>query len=120
MAVEYKSRKQEILGNMRLRSMVAVRLLLEDVHSTSNPVTPLKDMGLRTSVSKTMEIPQEGIIQGSIEWRVPYAQYQERGMRYDGTHPIRHYTTPGTGKHFASRAIEKTLTKIPLYFGGKI
>lgn len=29
-----------------------------------------------------------------------YGAYQERGERYNGSHKVRHYTTPGTGKHF--------------------
>lgn len=35
---------------------------------------------------------------------VPYAGYQERGMRRDGSRKVRHYTTPGTGKHFLKNA----------------
>lgn len=35
---------------------------------------------------------------------VPYAAYQERGMRADGSRKVRHYTTPGTGKHFLKNA----------------
>lgn len=31
---------------------------------------------------------------------IPYAMYQERGMRADGTHVVRHYTTPGTQAHY--------------------
>lgn len=35
---------------------------------------------------------------------VPYAGYQERGERFDGSHKVRHYTSPGTGAHY----LEKT------------
>lgn len=31
---------------------------------------------------------------------IPYAMYQERGMRADGTHVVRNYTTPGTQAHY--------------------
>lgn len=121
MSVEYTSRQQELLTNMKNRTTIAVRFLLDDIHSAANPITPLKDMGLRTSVYKTMGIPENGIVRGTIEWRVPYAQYQERGRRYnDPPYTVRHYTTPGTGKHFASRAVQKSLQQIPMYFGGRL
>lgn len=29
-----------------------------------------------------------------------YGAYQERGKRADGTHVVKRYTTPGTGKHY--------------------
>lgn len=32
--------------------------------------------------------------------KVPYAAYQERGHRYDGSRQVRHYTTPNTGAHY--------------------
>ena len=121
MSVTYKSRTQDILFNMRTRTTLATRLLLDDVHTYANPITPLKDMGLRTSVYKTVDSPETGVVRGTIEWRVPYAQYQERGRRYnDPPYTGRHYTTSGTGKHFASRAIKASLQKIPLYYGGKL
>lgn len=31
---------------------------------------------------------------------IPYAMYQERGMRADGTHVVRNYTTAGTQAHY--------------------
>lgn len=39
---------------------------------------------------------------------VVYAAYQERGMRFDGTHKVRNYTTPGTGKGWFNAAIHTT------------
>ena len=37
---------------------------------------------------------------------VSYAAYQERGSRADGTHKVRNYTTPGTGKGFLQSAVK--------------
>jgi hypothetical protein len=36
---------------------------------------------------------------------VAYAAYQERGSRVGGSHRVKHYTTPGTGKGFLDNAI---------------
>ena len=37
-----------------------------------------------------------------------YAAFQERGSRFDGSHVVRHYTTPGTGKGWFQAAINTT------------
>lgn len=38
-----------------------------------------------------------------ITYEVPYASYQYHGMREDGTHVVKHYTTPGTGPYWDKR-----------------
>jgi hypothetical protein len=40
-----------------------------------------------------------------------YASYQERGARRDGSHVVKNYSTPGTGKHFFIDSINKTLRR---------
>ena len=40
---------------------------------------------------------------------VRYASYQERGMAYDGTRVVKHYTTPGTGSHYLFNAFDSVL-----------
>ena len=35
-----------------------------------------------------------------IIYMMPYARYQYYGVREDGTHKVRHYTTPGTGTYW--------------------
>ena len=96
----------------------AIRMMMEDTHTLANPITPYKDNGLRTSVSKQMETPLKGV----MKWNVPYAQYQERGMRADGTRVVRNYTTPGTHAHFVEESVEKVVQKVPMYLkaGGLI
>lgn len=44
-----------------------------------------------------------------VEIDKAYAAYQERGMRRDGTHIVRHYTTGGTSKGFFRRAINMVI-----------
>ncbi len=38
-----------------------------------------------------------------IVYEQPYARYQYYGMRDDGTHVVKHYTTPGTGTYWDKR-----------------
>lgn len=39
-----------------------------------------------------------------LVWDTVYAAYQWFGMRKDGSHVVRHYTTPGTGKQWVELA----------------
>ena len=64
---------------------------------------------LRRNVTKTV-VP--GTYTGTIIWRQPYSSYQERGSRADGSHVVRNYTTPGTGKDFAKNSVKETLSHV--------
>lgn len=44
-----------------------------------------------------------------------YAEYQERGMRADGTHVVKHYSKPGKGPHYLENAGRKISAKINEY-----
>lgn len=50
---------------------------------------------------------------GMGQWRVEadaeYSAYQELGMRRDGSHRVRHYSTPGTSSGWFKRAINAVL-----------
>ena len=41
----------------------------------------------------------------SITYEMPYARYQYYGMRDDGTHVVKNYTTPGTGPYWDKRMV---------------
>lgn len=91
---------------------VANRLILDAIQKESRKRTPLAETGqLRGQVSKKV-ITNHAI----ITWQVPYASYQERGMRYDGSHVIKHWTTPGTGPDFAKEAVAKVLDRAEDYY----
>lgn len=59
----------------------------------------------------------------SITYESPYAEYQYYGMRKDGTHVIKNYTTPGTGpywdKRMVSAEIQDVVKEVQEYIGGK-
>ena len=40
----------------------------------------------------------------ALVWDTVYAGYQWFGARADGTHEVKHYTTPGTGKAWVDEA----------------
>lgn len=105
MAVEVEDHTLEVEASVENAVALTLRLAVEDIHRRANDITPLRDNGLRTSVLKTMPNKTTAV----IEWKVPYAAYQERGMRADGTHVVQHYTTPGTGPHFAENSVKATM-----------
>ena len=74
------------------------------------PTTPKRKGDLRSRVRvKTKELKTQ--VNGSITWRSKYAKYQEIGRRKDGTHVVRNYSEPGSGKGYVSTKIEKFTTK---------
>lgn len=112
--------ERELTDRLRAKIKQTNRMLLEDIHRTANPTTPYLDGDLRQLVTKTT-----AGLTGTITWTVPYAQYQERGRRrYPPLHIVKNYTTPGTGKGFAKKAVKKVMTNTPrikryLNFGSK-
>lgn len=95
------------------RISLANRLIIEDIHRTSLHNTPMLSSQLRRNVTKTV-VPET--YTGTIIWRQCYAAYQEMGMRADGTHVVKNYTTPGTGKDFAKNAVKKTLKQVEKFY----
>ncbi len=99
--------EREFYNRTRSRLMMSLRLIGEDVKKESMFKTPRLKGYLRDNCKV---IPQSGKPETHIIWQEPYAQYQERGMRADGSHVVKHYTTPGTGKEFAKNAVKKVVT----------
>jgi hypothetical protein len=48
----------------------------------------------------------------SITYESPYAEYQYYGMRKDGTHVVKHYTTPGTGTYWDKRMVSAEMQNV--------
>jgi len=59
----------------------------------------------------------------SITYEMPYAKYQYYGIREDGTHEVKNYTTPGTGtywdKRMVSAEMQDVVQEVQDYIGGK-
>lgn len=75
---------------------------------------PMDEGNLRTNVD---------IKPNSITYESPYARYQYYGMREDGTHIVRKYTTPGTGTYWDHRMVsaemQDVVREVQKYIGGK-
>lgn len=97
-------------------TMIGMRQLIEDIHRTSRPITPMLTGQLRGDVKKDVKKVGDKI-RGTIEWARPYAWYQERGYT---SGPVTRYTTPGTGAHFAEKSVKKVTASSKKYFGKKI
>ena len=64
---------------------------------------PMDEGNLRSNVD---------IQPSSITYEMPYARYQYYGVREDGTHKVRKYTTPGTGPYWDHRMASAESDKI--------
>ena len=47
-----------------------------------------------------------------IIYESPYARYQYYGIREDGTHKVKNYTTPGTGPYWDKRMVSAEIQDI--------
>ena len=105
-------RLNEATSRVENACQIAIRMMMEDVHNLSTPITPKRPApvggNLRTSVSKQMMSPLVGV----MKWHAPYAEYQERGYT---TGPVVHYSTPGTHAHFVKESLDKVVQRIPQY-----
>lgn len=112
MAVVKKLKLNAVNQQVENSLSIAIRMLMEDVHNFSNPITPKSapPLGgtLRASVTKTMVTPLLGV----MKWHAPYAEYQERGYT---TGPVTHYTTPGTHAHFVEQSVNRAMQNLPQY-----
>lgn len=58
-----------------------------------------------------------------IVYESPHARYQYYGVREDGTHVVKNYTTPGTGpfwdKRMVSAEMQDVVKEVQQYIGGK-
>jgi hypothetical protein len=101
---------------VELQTATGMRQMIEDIHRTSRPITPMLTGDLRGDVKKNTQ-RLGNLIRGTIEWARPYAWYQERGYTNG---PVRRYTTPGTSAHFAEISVKEVTSSPKKYFGKKI
>ena len=79
---------------------------------------PMSDLPSKGNLRTIVDIQTD-----SITYESPYAKYQYYGMRQDGTHVVRHYTTAGTGpywdKRMKSAEMKNVVKEVQDYIGGK-
>ena len=106
MAVIVKTNKQKWRGVIEQASDKALYALAEQMLADSEKYVPYSGGsvtsagGLRESGKVTRG--KSGALY--LVWDSVYALYQWFGIRADGTHKVRNYTTPGTGKQWVEAA----------------
>jgi len=112
MSVSYQDNTAVVKAMTQQKASLALKLATDDVLRISRPNTPKADTNFLRNNTKKQVLG----LKGKITWSARYAQYQERGMRRDGTHVVRNYTTGGTGKHFALNAMKQVTKNRMKYF----
>lgn len=79
------------------KANIFLRFVADDIIKNSTPKTPKKTGRLRMDILK-----QVLGLKGKVLWGKNYAIYQE-------TKQFRHYTTSGTGPHYAENGVKKTV-----------
>lgn len=83
---------------------VFLRMFMDSVEKASDPMTPKREGPLRQSTLKVVT-GNQFVQRGTMTWLKEYAAAQEAGTTRG--HEIKNYTTPGTGKNYALRGVQK-------------
>lgn len=70
------------------------RFFTNTCYKAMDEFVPMDNGDLRTVVT---------IGTDTITYEMPYAEYQYYGMRKDGSHVVKNYTTPGSGTYWDKR-----------------
>ena len=106
MAVIVKTDRAKWTATMNHAKDVALYALAEQMLADSEQFVPYSN----GSVQSAGQLRESGhVVAGEsgrmyLVWDTVYALFQWFGVRADGTHRVRHYTTPGTGKQWVETA----------------
>lgn len=105
----------EIKVNLGINPNGRVQAFLTDTcKKYMDKYVPYREGSLRTIVTTT---------KNTITYHMPYAHYQYIGMREDGSHKVKNYTTPGTGPYWDRRMISadinNVIQEVQQYIDGK-
>lgn len=84
----------------------ALATMGNSILADSRMIAPKKSGGMR-ELAKVVK----GHRAVAVVYPGPYAGYQERGAREDGSHVARNYTTHGTGKHYLETTGKRNIEK---------
>lgn len=101
MGVKIKRNMPQIMAKVEAGRQSMVEAVTEAVVEYSNDFIP-KAEGILRDNGKISSRPEDG----KAIWNTPYAAYQWYGVRKDGTHEVKNYTTPGTGTMWAQKAVD--------------
>jgi hypothetical protein len=91
-----------------------LRFLMDDIDRIARPITPysgsIKSQGGKslTGGGHLRDDIQKQVLgsSGKMVWKKVYARSQEAGRVGRTGAPVRHYTTPGTGKAYAEKSVK--------------
>lgn len=89
----------------------AMDMMAKSILATARTRAPMSENGGNLRNSGRIEKGRNSVSVIYGGGKVPYAAYQERGHRYDGSHQVKRYTTPNTGAHFLQDAGERQAKK---------
>lgn len=104
MSVTYTDNTAMVSFDVNRAAALGVRMMLDGVYKESYNFTPKRFGDLRNNVLISVVNTT-----GTITWSQQYAQYVEDKQ-------FKHYTTPGTGPHFARNAVSKVANSADIYF----
>lgn len=104
MSVSVVDNTPAIVRGNQSKITLAIRLMLDDIDADSNGRTPKRYGDLRKN-----KLKQALGKHGTIIWQQKYAAKQEDVQ-------AAHYTTPGTGPHFAEQGVKTVVEKSGEYF----
>lgn len=109
---DFKDDTDKTTELLQLNVKAAHRALMEAILITSRMKAPKKTppSGMLRLTGEVKDEPAPDTMAVIYGDNIAYAAYQERGMRADGSHKVRNYTTPGTGAHYLKNAGD-TITK---------
>lgn len=105
--VDYKDKSEFWIQVFTVNVQNALHAMGNAVANRARMTVPFKTGNLESTNNVVTEKLETTVSFGG--GRAPYAAYQERGMRLDGSHVVRNYTTPGTGKRYLQTAAESVL-----------
>lgn len=106
MSYKIKSNSQQIQKELQQNAATFLRAMADKIIDIGRPITPASTKNPRLKNDILRQVLGSNLI---MKWDKKYAAYQERGRRLDGSRPIKHYTTPGTGAHFAERSVHEAI-----------
>lgn len=110
--VVIKNRMGQFIKENQTAIEKALDRMGKDVKMIARIKAPYKSGELQDKI----ENKKRSKLQHYVEVDSPYASYQERGMRRDGTRIVRNYTTMGTGKNFLKNAGDQVTKDAVKYF----
>lgn len=111
MAVRVRDNSEQIKRKALETSDLVLSAVTTDIFRLSQIQVPLKKGTLQSSgiITKPRNLTYR------IGYHTPYASYQHRGERLDGSHVVKKYSYPGKKKHYVTDPAQTIMKNIRSY-----